>query len=376
MVHNHRPKAFEHILFICVITLLALGLVMVTSASIPITQRYLVPPLYFAINQFTYAILGLSLMIGVSFIPMQLLYRFSGMFLFVSIVLLILVLIPGVAKTVNGSSRWLILGPISVQASEIVKLGSIIYLGGYLYRRADNLNNNLLSFFIPLFFLVVLSVLLLLEPDFGATVVLGAIFMGMLLIAGVPWSRFLLLFPVIISAFGSLIYFSPYRMQRLLSFVNPWENQFDSGYQLVQSLIAIGRGGLWGNGLGGSIQKLFYLPEPHTDFIFAVLAEELGMFGALGLIALFAILFFRIYKVASAAANNKDFFSSYITVGILIWLVAQTFINIAVNMGMLPTKGISLPFISFGGSNLLVNCIAIGVVLRVNFETRMKMLGD
>ena len=178
-----------------------------------------------------------------------------------------------------------------------------------------------------------------------------------------------MLMPPVILAIGGLIYFSPYRMQRMLSFLDPWENQFNSGYQLVQSLIAIGRGGIFGNGLGESVQKLFYLPEPHTDFIFAVLAEELGLLGSFCLLIIFSILFWRIFILSRRAKKKGDDFSSFLATGILIWFFTQTFINLGVNMGMLPTKGISLPFISFGGSNLLVNCIAIGVLLRIHYES-------
>lgn len=365
-----KPELFDHLLFISFIALLITGIVMVTSASIPITQKYEVNSLYFAINQLSYAILGLLLMFIISFIPSKWLYHASGLCLILSFVVLTLVLIPGISKTVNGSSRWISLGFISFQASELAKLFSIIYLAGYLDRRNDRLQDNFQSFFIPLIFLSFLSVLLLLEPDFGATVVIISIFFGMMLVAGVPWSRFLLLLPVVVGALGSLVYFSPYRMQRLLSFLDPWKNQFDSGYQLVQSLIAIGRGGTWGTGLGGGIQKLFYLPEPHTDFIFAVLSEELGMIGGISLLLLFCTLFCRIFFIAKLADLNNNKFSAFMVTGILIWLGVQTFINLGVNMGILPTKGISLPFISFGGSNLLVNCIAIGIVLRVNFEQK------
>lgn len=367
-MNQKEPSIFDHTLFISFILLLVVGVVMVTSASIPITQKYEVKPLYFATNQLIYVMMGLFLVFVVSCIPSNILYKCSGLCLLISFVVLIVVLIPGISRTVNGSSRWIMLGPLSFQASEVAKLFSIIYLAGYLHRRNDRLQDSFKSFFIPLVFLAMLSVLLLLEPDFGATVVIVSIFFGMMLVAGVPWNRFMMLMPVVIIALGSLVYFSPYRMQRLMSFLNPWENQFDSGYQLVQSLIAIGRGGVWGTGLGGSIQKLFYLPEPHTDFIFAVLSEELGMVGALSLLLLFCVLFFRIFLVARQASENNNNFSAFMVTGILIWLCVQTFINLGVNMGILPTKGLSLPFISFGGSNLLVNCLAIGIVLRVSFE--------
>jgi len=283
--------------------------------------------------------------------------------------LLLLVLIPGVGKTVNGSTRWLPLGLINLQVSELVKLFLVIYVAGYLVRHGDAVRNSLLGFLKPMLMVGFAGLLLLLEPDFGATVVIMGTVLGMTFLAGARFTQFISFVFMFVCAALLLVVTSPYRMQRLTSFANPWADPFDTGFQLTQSLIAIGTGGWFGTGLGGSVQKLFYLPESHTDFLFAVLSEELGFIGVTVVILLYSALFFRSLKIAAQAEAVGNYFAAYLAYGIGIWLSMQAVINMGVNVGLLPTKGLTLPLMSYGGSSLIVCCMAIGLLMRIHYET-------
>ncbi len=345
-----------------------IGLLMVASASMVISDRQFGCPLHFFLRQMIYFFVGLMTAWLITRIPIRVWMKCSPMLLLACIFLLIAVLIPGIGKIVNGSRRWIYCGFFSLQVSELVKLGAILYLSSYLQRHAEQVTLQLKGFLKPMMIAVFLAGLLLLQPDFGAASVIIMTYLALLFIAGVRiWPFFILLLLVIV-AMSLLAVLSPYRLQRLLTFLHPWINQFGSGYQLTQSLIAFGRGGIFGVGLGNSIQKLFYLPEAHTDFLFAVLAEELGLIGALFVIGLFVVLVGRMFIVARAALRHQQLFAAYYAYAVAMWISLQLLINLGVNIGLLPTKGLTLPFMSYGGSSLLVNCIAIGMMLRVSFE--------
>jgi len=361
-------EAFDRWLMVAYGCLLLLGLVMISSASIAVADHQMGDPFYFLKRQAVAALLG-----GVAILFMlnvRLVYwEKAGMLLlgFVFFILL-LVLIPGVGKTVNGSTRWIPVGFINLQVSELAKLFMIVYVSGYLVRHGEQVRSSLWGFIKPMFMVGLVCVLLLLEPDFGASAVIMMTVLSLMFIGGVRFYQFLLFISLFVAAAGALIVSSPYRMERLTTFLNPWADPFDGGFQLTQSLIAIGSGGVTGVGLGDSVQKLFYLPEAHTDFLFAVLAEELGLVGVIAVLSLYGLLLVRVFKIARQAETGGNLFAGYLAYGIGIWLALQAFINIGVNMGILPTKGLTLPFMSYGGSSLIVCSAAIGLVLRVYYE--------
>ena len=361
---------FDRWLLLSFISLLAIGVVMVTSASMPIAERLKLSTFYFAYHQFFYVCLGLIGFVIISHMSTEYIQKYSIYFLMVSLVLLGILFIPGITRTINGSIRWLFLGFCSVQPSEIVKISLIIYMAGYMVRRYEQLHAHFMGFLIPMIVLGFVATLLLLEPDFGSVIVITCTVLGMLFLGGVQFKRFLFLLPLVISLLSVLTVSSSYRVQRFISFRNPWADQYDTGYQLVQSLIAFGRGAWFGTGLGGSIQKLLYLPESHTDFIFAVIAEELGLLGALVVICLYVIFVFRGLEIGRVAAQNNKPFASYLAYGITLLIGLQVIINIGVSIGVLPTKGLTLPFISYGGSSLVMICMAVGVLFRIDFESR------
>jgi cell division protein FtsW len=268
--------------------------------------------------------------------------------------------------------RWIILGPISIQVSEFVKFSTIAFLAGYLVRRQDEVQTRVRGFIKPLLVVAAIAWLLLQEPDFGATVVITATVFGMLFVAGARLWQFIFLLILAVGALVVLAISVPYRLLRLTTFLHPWSNPFDTGYQLTQSLIAFGRGGVLGVGLGNSVQKLFYLPEAHTDFLFAVIGEELGLIGQLAVVILFLIFVIRSLLVSYRAYRNGHLFSAYLGAGLSMCLGLQVMINIGVNLGMLPTKGLTLPLMSYGGTSLLVNCLELGILLRLAYESPYK----
>ena len=363
-----RMSDLDPVLALVTISLLALGLVMVASASISVADRSLDNPFYYLQRQSVFVVLGLLAAFFVFRIRLVQ-WEKSGMALLgFALFLLVLVLIPGIGKSVNGSTRWISLGMFNLQVSEVVKLFMLIYVAGYLVRHGDAVRTSLIGFIKPMLLVGLAGLLLMLEPDFGATVVLMGTVLSMTFLGGVrfiQFASFLLLFG---AAAVMLIVTSPYRMERLTSFMNPWADPFDSGFQLTQSLIAVGRGGWFGTGLGGSVQKLFYLPESHTDFLFAILAEEFGFIGVCTVIALFGVLFWRAFRIGKMAENSGNRFAAYVAYGIGVWLAMQAVINIGVNMGLLPTKGLTLPLMSYGGSSLVVVCMAIGLLMRIHQE--------
>lgn len=367
-LHIKISRHCDAALMISVMLLLGIGLVMVASSSIEIAEKMTGDPLYYFKRQFVFVLLGASAGFVMTKIRLVHWESVSILLLFFMIGLLGLVLVPGLGKTVNGSTRWLALGSFGLQVSEIVKLLLIIYLAGYTIRQDKQIRNSFIGLLKPMLILGVLLVLLLLEPDFGAATVLLVVALGMFYLAGVNIWKFGVLIIACVPAMVFVAISSPYRVERFTAFLNPWLDPYDSGFQLTQSLIAIGSGSWMGLGLGASVQKLFYLPEAHTDFVFAVIAEELGLLGVIVILALFIVLVYRCFVIGRLAEIRGMRFGAQVCYGTGMWLGLQTFVNIGVSMGMLPTKGLTLPLISAGGSSLLAVCMAIGLVLRVHVE--------
>ncbi len=357
-------------LFGAALILLLLGLVMVSSASTSIAERQAGHPFYYLIRQVMSVIGGIIAALAVARTRLVYWEKSGSMLLLFGMLLLALVLLPGISHPINGSQRWIPLGLFNLQASEPVKLFVVIYVAGYLVRHGAEVRTSILGFLKPMLLLTVVAVLLLAEPDFGATVVISATVMGMLFLGGARLWPFAALVALAVSAGAALVLSSPYRLERMTGFMNPWADPFDTGFQLTQALIAFGRGEWWGVGLGASVQKLFYLPEAHTDFLFAVLAEELGLLGSLAVIALFGLIVMRAYMIGRVAERRGNLFAAYLAYGLGLWIGLQALINIGVNMGMLPTKGLTLPLMSYGGSSIVVMCIAIALLLRIAHETQ------
>ncbi|WJW75009.1 putative lipid II flippase FtsW [Thiohalobacter sp. IOR34] len=368
-----RCPQFDLGLLAAAAVLASLGLVMVASASISIADRETGQPFFFIVRQALYLLVGILLGMAAFRLRLAVWSRAGMVALFLALGLLLLVLVPGVGKTINGSTRWVGFGPFNLQVSEPAKLLVLIYLSGYLVRRAGEVREQVSGFLKPMAVLGLVCILLLAEPDFGATVVLLATALTLMFLAGVRWWQFAILLAVAAGLMALLAVTSPYRMARLTTFLNPWADPFDSGFQLTQSLIAIGRGEWFGVGLGAGVQKLFYLPEAHTDFVFAVLAEELGLLGVLLVIGLYAFFVYRAFAIARTAQLANEPFAGYLAYGIGTWIGLQAFINMGVNMGLLPTKGLTLPLLSYGGSSLVVMCIAVALLLRIDYETRCSV---
>lgn len=350
--------------------ILLFGLVMVASASISLADKATGNPFYYLERQVLYALVGIAGAGCAYYLPLGLWRRTGFLMLVFAFVLLAVVLVPGIGRHVNGSIRWVALGPFRMQVSEPARLLILMYIAGYIVRRREEVLHHFTGVLKPMLLLGAALLLLLAEPDFGAAMVLIASAMGMLFFGGARLRDFAIF--VVLGAIGFVLLTvtSPYRLERLTGFLNPWSDPFDSGFQLTQSLIAIGRGQLFGVGLGESVQKLFYLPEAHTDFLFAVLAEEFGLFGSLLVIALYLAFTWRAVIIARRAAAKQQMFAACLAFGLGTWIGLQAFINIGVNMGLLPTKGLTLPLMSYGGSSLIVMCTAVGLILRVDRETR------
>jgi cell division protein FtsW len=353
-----------------VAALLLIGLVMVASASIGISEKETGHAFHYFQRQLVYVLAGLvAAAVGLA-VPTRIWDKYSIFLMAGAFLLLLVVLVPGIGYSVNGARRWIRLGVMNFQVSELARVMLLTYVASYAVRRADELRSDFVGFMKPVGVLALAAVLLLAEPDFGAATVLLATGLAVLFLAGARLHH--LVVPVVLgtTALGALAVLSPYRLRRLTGFLNPWGDPFDSGFQLVQSLIAIGRGEWFGVGLGASVQKLFYLPEAHTDFVFAVLAEEFGFAGVIVVIGLFAVLVGRALKISRDAAEAGQTFQSYLAAGIGIWLGLQAFVNIGVNMGLLPTKGLTLPLLSYGGSSMLITLGWIGVLLRIHHDTQ------
>ena len=347
--------------------LLAIGVVMVGSASVAVAEDQGVATYHYLLRHLVYIALGVLLALVFRVIPIAFLERLSRPMMLLSALLLLAVLIPGVGHEVNGSTRWIRLGFVNFQVVEAVKLMVVIYLAGYLARKTGLVQTNFFDTFKPLIFAGLLSVILLLQPDMGSAAVITAIIAGMVWLAGAAWRHIFVLGLLTLPAFAYAA-MEPYRLRRIVSFMDPWADPYASGFQLTQALIAVGRGELFGVGLGASIQKLFYLPEAHTDFIFAVLAEEFGLAGVIVVLTLFLLLVTRIMIIGIMAHRNERPFAGFLAYGIGLWVGLQAVVSVGVNLGVLPTKGLTLPLISSGGSSMLMILLALGVVLRIKYE--------
>ncbi len=361
----------DYWLIMAAVALLGLGLVMVASASM-----HQIPdlPFYYVYRHLLAMVIGLCAALIVVRLPLKLWQKLGTLLYFIGLLLLILVLLPGIGKTVNGATRWIPLGPFNLQGSELMKLFLVLYLAGYLVRRQQEVTQSIWGFIKPMLLLVAACFTVMLQPDFGTTAVLLATAMGMLFLGGVSLWQFGVLILLAGATLSSLVIFSPYRLERMTSFLDPWADVQDSGYQLAQALIAFGRGEWFGVGLGNGIQKQFYLPEAHTDFLMAVIGEELGLMGTLLVISLFAFIVWRAFKIGARAERLHQRFAAYTAQGLGLWIGIQAFINIGVNVGLLPTKGLTLPFMSYGGNSIILACLVIAILIRIDYETRREAL--
>ncbi|KOE82035.1 cell division protein FtsW [Vibrio aestuarianus] len=369
---SSSPEAlFDRQLVWIALGLMLTGLVMVTSASFPISSRLTEQPFHFMFRHAIFLILALLTSSVVLQIPMKRWMQYSSVLLGLSFLLLIVVLLAG--KSVNGASRWIPLGLFNLQPAEVAKLSLFIFMSGYLVRKHDEVRQTFFGGFMkPIMVFGTLAALLLGQPDLGTVVVMLVTLFGMLFIAGAKLSQFIALMVAGVMAVIGLIAAEPYRIRRVTSFLDPWEDPFGSGYQLTQSLMAFGRGEWFGQGLGNSIQKLEYLPEAHTDFVFAVLAEELGFVGVVLVLLLIFSLVLKAVLIGKKAFEHDQQFGGYLAFGIGIWFAFQTLVNVGAAAGMVPTKGLTLPLISYGGSSLIIMSVAVAILLRIDHECRLK----
>lgn len=357
---------------IVVLSLVGLGLVMVASSSMAIAHANFDAPLYYLLRQALFLGLGLTLVVALSLTPMKVWQGLALPLLIIGTLALALLFIPGIGREVNGSLRWIRIGPIGIQVSEFSKLCLLIFMAAYCAKHQDELRGSYLAFLKPLVPALIMCGLIILQPDFGTVVVIMACCMGILFLVGVPLLSFICMVAVGLAGLVGLAVSAPYRMQRLTAFLDPWADQYDSGYQLTQALIAFGRGDWFGMGLGSGVQKLLYLPEAHTDFIYAVIAEELGLIGALVVLSLYGLLAYLGFKAGKQAYEQGKPFHAYLAYGLSLWLGMQAFIAMGVNMGLLPTKGLTLPLISSGGSSLMISLAAVGLLIRIHLELKRK----
>ena len=377
-----RPRRlmadYDQSLVWAVLLLMAIGIVMVYSASIAIAEAG-----RFTGNRAHFYLVRQSMFVGIGLVaaavafqvPTAIWQRFAPWLFGFGVLLLLLVLVPGVSREINGARRWLPLVVLNLQPSELVKLFAVVYAADYTVRKAAYVDSLKKGFLPMLLVMLFTGALLLLQPDFGAFAVITLIAMGILFLGGMNWRLFAGLLVLLAAGFVTLIVTSPYRLQRIIGFMDPWADPFGKGYQLSHALIAFGRGEWLGVGLGASVEKLFYLPEAHTDFVLAVIAEELGFVGVAGVIALFAWIAWRSFAIGAQAARLERSFQALVAQGVGLWISAQAVINMGVNMGVLPTKGLTLPMLSFGGSAVLANCLALALLLRVDYENRRLMKG-
>lgn len=364
---NHPSKHLDPWLIVPIVSLSLLGLVMVTSSSMATAEHLFGQPLYFFYRQCIYLMSATVIASVLYFIPTAWWKDMRFVLLGSCFIMLIMLMIPGLTIAMNGSSRWLKIGPLHFQVSEWAKLVIIIYLAGY-FDRHQHQTTQIDVFIKPLVVVAAVVILLLFEPDFGSSLVICLVAMGLLFLANMPLQVFLTLTVISAVTLAGIAVAQPYRMARLVSFLNPWSDPFTSGYQLTQALMAFGRGGIWGSGLGNSIQKLLYLPEAHTDFIFAVTIEELGAVTGIIMMILYAIVIVKSMRIGFRHHHHQRLFQALLSYGLGIWLALQLMISLGVNTGLLPTKGLTLPFFSYGGSSMLTNAFAFGLLLRLDLE--------
>jgi cell division protein FtsW len=352
------------------VALMLVGLVAISSASIEYADLNYDSTTFHTVRHLIYLTVAMIGAVVVYRVPLKFWQETGWVWLFIALALLILVLIPGVGREVNGSQRWLPLGPFTLQPSEFAKLAMIVYLAGYMVRREHEVRHEWQGFLKPMAVLFAATLLLMIEPDFGATVIVAGSVFGMLFLAGVKLGNFLVVLAGALGALMVLVVSEPYRVKRLTAYTDPWADPYDTGFQLTQSLIAFGRGEWFGVGLGNSVQKLFYLPEAHTDFVFSIWAEETGFIGAMLVIALYVALIGRIMWVGRCAQLAQKPFGAYLCYGVALIFSGQAFVNMGVSSGLLPTKGLTLPFVSYGGTALIICCAMLALVLRVDRDIR------
>ena len=349
------------------------GLLILASASVQFSDSITGSPFSMLLKQFFHLIVGFFLLIVISFTSLTIWERLDRWLLFFGMFLLLLVFVPGIGVEVNGANRWIRLGGFGLQPSEVMKFISIVYISAYSVRRITDLQTHWFGFFKPAFLIIMVASLILLQPDLGTSAVIFLTVLGILFIAGVHLKQFLLVLSLALLGVSALIIFVPWRWERIISFTDPWSDPFGTGYQLTLSLMSIGRGDWFGVGLGEGLMKMGYLPDAHTDFIYSVLVEEIGLLGGITIISLLFGLAFRCFYIAKRALIKNQYFGFFAAYGVAILIGLHTFINVGVATGLLPTKGLTLPFISYGGTNLLVMCSLMGLVLRIDYETKAAM---
>ncbi len=366
-----RLPALDYSLLLCALGITAFGFVMVASASLPVADHTYGSPFHFVLRHSL--ALGLALGAGLLCfaVPVRWWERAGLMLFLIGLAMLVLVLVPGVGRSANGATRWIPLGPLNLQSSEFMKFFAVIYVSGYLVRRQTEVASSVLGFIRPMILMAVASALILAEPDFGTTAVMLATIMGLLFLGGVRAVNFAVLTGMVGAALAALVIYEPYRLERLLNFIHPFADPYNKGFQLSQALIAFGRGEWLGVGLGHGIQKQFFLPEAHTDFLMAVVGEEFGFAGVAMVILAFSFLVWRAFDIGVRAQRQGDLFAAYLAHGLGLGLGLQAFINIGVNVGLLPTKGLTMPFMSYGSNSLIVALMAVGVLLRVDRTLRL-----
>jgi len=374
---NQRSRAtrqaasaeLDYFLLLLGFTLLGFGFLMVTSASLHLGDKFGVP-FYYSWKHLFSILIGLSGGLVLMQVPSNLWQKFSVHLFIFGLVLLVMVLIPGIGRSAGGATRWIPLGIFNLQSSEFMKLFVILYMAGYLVRRHVEVRHTIKGFAYPMLLLGLASALIILEPDMGTTIVILVTALGMLFLGGAQLMQFVLLIGVVGSALAALILTSDYRMARFSGYLDPWADVNGSGYQLAQALIAFGRGEWTGVGYGNGIQKQFYLPEAHNDFLMAVIGEEFGLFGTVVVVLLLSLFVWRAFCIGTEALMKSRRFAAYVAYGVAVWIGFQAFVNIGVNVGLLPTKGITLPFMSFGGNSIIVACLALAMLLRIDYENR------
>ncbi|WP_431520738.1 putative lipid II flippase FtsW [Chromatium okenii] len=365
-----RPPQLDYPLLICAAGLLAFGFIMVASASMSIAERCCNDPFFYVIRHGFAMTLALGCGLATYFVPLERWERAGTVLFLLGILVLALVLVPGIGRSVNGATRWIPLGPLNLQPSEFVKLFAVIYVSSYLVRHATAVANQIVGFIRPMLLIGAAATLILMQPDFGTTAVMLTTVMGLLFLGGASLLPFAVLIGAVATGLVTLVIFSPYRMKRVISFLDPWQDPFNSGYQLSQALIAFGRGEWTGVGLGNGIQKQFFLPEAHTDFLVSVVGEEFGLVGIVALIGAFVFLAQRAFAISGRAEALNQRFGAHVAQGIAMWLSLQAFVNIGVNIGFLPTKGLTMPFLSYGSNSLIVGCMAVAILLRIDVTMR------
>ncbi|MEC9076426.1 MAG: putative lipid II flippase FtsW [Pseudomonadota bacterium] len=363
------PLGLPDIHFVLAACALAcLGLLLVASSSIEVASDRHGQPFSFAVKHGLFLAIASVGSVVAYLIPTRWWYHYATHFLMLSMILLAIILIPGIGLTVKGATRWLDLGFFNLQPSEFAKFTMMLFLASYLVRRLEEVRRQFSGFVKPMAVVGLIAVLLLMEPDYGTLLVLSCAVMGVLLLAGAPFTQYLVFGSALALGLVFLAVIEPYRFERIETIFNPWADRYGAGYQLTQALLAFGRGGLFGMGLGNSVQKLFYLPEAHTDFVFAILAEELGLVGALITVAVMTYMIWRGLLIGRRAELGDRPFAAYFTYGLVLLIALQILINLGVNIGLAPTTGLTLPLLSYGGSSLVMTAVSLGVIARISAD--------